>query len=255
MWKQLRKQVRALTFTLMEHRLVFPLCICAKCEHIAQWVMMCTHTGCSELWLVPFHFHRLRAVSAFAQVPFPPSENLRDASIISTLMFLPLFLISVWWFSYGARFCFSVSQCHIYCPSPVCHQRGFLSEWNCSKELPPQTTPSLPTRTQIVALAWQQEESEPFTLGDSVGPGIDSVALSVDKESVRGSWDLNFRAKLLLFLPLSVRVEPQQEVTRSSNNNCWSIDLIINVIVLSQYLFCYILCYSSIIVLYISLEV
>lgn len=48
----------------------FPLYICAKCEHTVQWVMMCTHTGCSQLWLVCFDFHRLRAAAAFAQVSF-----------------------------------------------------------------------------------------------------------------------------------------------------------------------------------------
>lgn len=178
----------------------FPLYICAKCEHIVQWVMMCTHTGCSLLWLVPFHFHQLRAVSAFAQVPFffPFRKPPRCIHHFSLDAFAPFSSFLFGGFSHGARFCFCFPVSRLL-SRPSLSSAGFsfrVLKKKKKKRLKRTAPP------QIVAPVWQREESQPFTRGDSVGPGTDSVAISVDKESVRGSWDFSLGAKLLLFLPL-----------------------------------------------------
>lgn len=122
----------------------FPLYICAKCEHIVQWVMMCTHTGCSLLWLVPFHFHQLRAVSAFAQVPFffPFRKPPRCIHHFSLDAFAPFSSFLFGGFSHGARFCFCFPVSRLL-SRPSLSSAGFSfrvlkkKKKNGWKELPP----------------------------------------------------------------------------------------------------------------------
>lgn len=92
--------------------------------------------------------------------------------------------------------CFvSVSECHIYHPrSEFVISRAFFKQKYIYIDIF--------KRVDYLKATPRIEDSEPFTLGDSVGPSTDSAVISVDRESVRGSWDFNLGAKLLLFLPL-----------------------------------------------------